>query len=104
VREENAIYLTFEKETQLPEEDNVEGMAVVDLIELRLGMNALEVPLYRNQRLVSYINLLLNKIPSFQIVKPSFQPELVTRKKKTRNISVSVSSALLNSYFYTYEY
>lgn len=48
--------------------------------------------------------MLLNKIPNLQIVKPTFQPEVINRKKKTRNVSVDVSSTLLTSYFYTYEY
>lgn len=73
IREESAIYLTFEKYSDA-NDDNVEGMAVIDLAELRLGMNALEVPLYKNQKLTSHVNLLLNKIPNLPIVKPDYQP------------------------------
>lgn len=47
---------------------------MVDIAELRLGMNAIEAPIYRNQKLVSHVNLLLNKIPNFQIVKAGYQP------------------------------
>jgi hypothetical protein len=80
-------------------------MAVIDIGELRLSLNSLQVPLYKNQNVASYVNLLINKVPNLQICKSDYQPEILGRlKKKTRNVSVEVSSALMNSYFYTYEY
>jgi len=83
----------------------VEGLGVIDLNDLRLGVNALEVPLYKNQRIESYVNLLVNKVPNLQICHSDYQPEILGRlKKKTRNLSVEVSSAVMNGFFYTYEY
>lgn len=83
----------------------MEGLGVIDINDLRLGLNSLEVPLYKNQRIASYVNLLVNKVPNLQICRSDYQPEILGRlKKKTRNVSVEVSSAMLTSYFYTYEY
>lgn len=48
---------------------------------------------------------MINKVPSLQICKPGYHPEILARlKKKTRNITVEVSAAYLTAYLLTYEY
>lgn len=54
---------------------------------------------------MSYVNLLVNKVPNLTICKNEFQPEILGRlKKKTRNVSVEMGLVTMNGFFYTFEY
>lgn len=52
------------------------GIALLNLNDLRLGINSVQIPFYLNHQETGIFCCLINKIAPYPFVKSSFQPEL----------------------------
>ena len=71
IKGEESVYLMLKGD---PRDADFEGIGVVSANDLRLGCNACEVPLFKNQEKAGVVNCLINKFYFWQFIKVMHQP------------------------------
>jgi hypothetical protein len=75
-KHEESVYLMV-KETKVEGELNQGdflGIALLNTTDLRMGINCVEIPCFKNQEPTLTINCLVNKVIPYPFIKPNFQP------------------------------
>ena len=50
------------------------GIALLNTTDLRMGINCVEIPCFKNQEPTLTISCLVNKVIPYPFIKPNFQP------------------------------
>ena len=98
------------KEVNVPETREMNqidfiGIAILNTSELRMGINSVEIPCFKNQEKTIMINCIINKVIPYPFIKSVFQPEFLnSRHHKHIGIGITLKKASFTPYYYTYRY
>ena len=74
---EESIYMMVKEidgsSEKSPKQGDFIGIAILNTSELRMGMNSIEIPCFKNQEKTVCINCVINKVIPYPFIKATFQ-------------------------------
>lgn len=101
LRQEGNVYL---KLVEAANKTDFLGIAVLNFKELRLGVNVLSLPCFKQQSACCLLHLVVNKAVTWPFVRGVAVPESNSMGLKALGVSVQIRRLQLTAYWHSYRY